>query len=89
MQKVGWWKKPFAWLFDHEWDLDPYKIAAFVLVWQFAVVVQKTMALIDVKTDAGLVAIAASLLVPITTMITFLFNFSKEHDANLQSASKE
>jgi hypothetical protein len=88
-KKVPWWKKCFAWLLDSEWDLDPYKIAAFLLVWQFASVTQKVLVMADAGADIGHIGVVSALLLPITTMITFLFNYSKENDQKLLGAARE
>ena len=75
---------------DVEWHPDPYKIAAFILIWQFVSVGQKVIELVDAKVDPTSIGIVAGLLVPITAMITFLFNFSKQSDATLlERPSKE
>lgn len=88
-KKVGWWKRPFALILDSDWDLDPYKVAGFVLLWQFCEVVTTTMRLIEDEGDVALIGVGAGLLLPITTMATFMFNYSKEHDKKLLDAAKE
>lgn len=89
MNKVPWWKQAIAWIMDEDWALDPYKIAAFLLLWQFSVVVNKVMGMVDTNANPTLTGIVAGLLVPMAGMVTFLFNYSKEHDKKLLDAAKE
>lgn len=86
-KKVVWWKQALAFLLDAEWHLDPYKLAGFVLLGLFCAIVCTVMSLVQQKADIGLIGIDAGLLLPITTMITFMFNFSKQSDAKLTDAA--
>lgn len=89
--KVPWWKQALAWVMGEDWQLDPYKIAAFVLLWKFSQIMDEIMVMVSAKPaiDVALVGIAAGVLATLATMITFLFNYSKEHDRKLLDAAKE
>jgi hypothetical protein len=82
-EKTPLWKHLISIFTDAEWHPDLYKVGGIVGVAMFYNVVVKVLQMVDAKEDTTRISLVAALLVPITTMITFLLNFSKQNDAVL------
>jgi uncharacterized membrane protein len=76
-------KQVWSLITDHNWDLDPWKIAGF-LVYAYAVVkINDVFEIAKTVKDFGIVSTLGGLISILLTIGTFLFKQAKDHDSAL------
>lgn len=76
-------KQIWSLISDHNWDLDPWKIAGFV-VYAYAILkIDEVFSLAKTTKDFGIISTLGGLVSILLTIGTFLFRQAKDHDAAL------
>jgi hypothetical protein len=80
---VSVFKQIWSLVSDHNWDLDPWKIAGFSVYGYAVLKINDIFLLARTTKDFGIISALAGLVSILLTIGTFLFRQAKDHDTAL------